>query len=204
VLRAFDDPEVVMSFCQSRQMASDGTILCDSYIDYVADISSNKWKTSYVNGGVDEILNALSIKNTIPNVSAVVFRRDVLRAALQAKIEHLHALRVAGDWVTYIEVLQHGKISFSPRPLNSHRRHSSSVTLSSFNLSQLREIMSVQQMVRERFPVPESTSRAAEGYAERLFQQFGLATEKMASIRLHPELTLLCPPNPPRRAQQNP
>ena len=195
VLRAFDDPDVVMSFCQSRQMASDGKILCDSYLDYVADVSSTKWTTSYVNRGVDEILTALSIKNTIPNVSAVVFRREALRAALKAKIQNLHALRVAGDWVTYIEVLQHGKIAFSPRSLNSHRRHSSSVTLSSFNLSQLREIMSVQQMVRDRFPVPELVTRAAEIYAEQLFQQFGLATDQMASIHLHPELTSLCVSN---------
>jgi O-antigen biosynthesis protein len=195
VLRAFDDPDVVMSFCQSRQMASDGKILCDSYLDYVADVSSTKWTTSYVNRGVDEILTSLSIKNTIPNVSAVVFRREVLRAALKAKIDNLHALRVAGDWVTYIEVLQHGKIAFSPRSLNSHRRHSSSVTLSSFNLSQLREIMLVQQMVRDRFPVPDSVTRAAEVYAEQLFQQFGLATDQMASIHLHPELTSLCVSN---------
>ena len=193
-LRAFDDPEVVMSFCQSRQMASDGQVLCEDYLQYVADISPTKWTERYVNEGVDEIISALSVKNTIPNVSAVVFRRDVLLAALRAKIDDLRKVRVAGDWLAYVELLQHGKIAFSPRSLNYHRRHSSSVTLNSFDLSQLREIMSVQKAIRHKFAIPEPTARAAEAYAERLFQQFGLATDQVRSVRQHRELSSLCLP----------
>ncbi len=37
------------------------------------------WRKDYVISGEEEIKRALCIKNTIPNVSAVLFRRNVLK-----------------------------------------------------------------------------------------------------------------------------
>ena len=137
---------------------------------------------------------ALSIKNTIPNVSAVVFKRDTLLSVLEAKIADLAQYRVAGDWVTYIEVLRSGKIAFSPRSRNFHRRHMSGITMSSFNLLQLKEIMSVQQKVRKDFAAPEAIIDLAVSYSEKLFEQFGLNSSDIPTIRQHPELGKLLPP----------
>jgi FkbM family methyltransferase len=194
VLAKFDDPDVVLSFCQSKQMDSHGQILCNHYLNYVKDISPTKWTEPYVNIGVDEIISALSVKNTIPNVSAVVFKRDVLLPVLEAKLAELMQFRVAGDWITYIEVLRRGNIAFSPRSLNLHRRHMSGITMSSFDFSQLREIMSVQQRVREEFKPPDAIVDLAASYSEKLFEQFGLASTDVRSVRQHPELSKLLPP----------
>ena len=194
VLAKFDEPNVVLSFCQSKQMDSGGKILCDHYLDYVQDVSPTKWTEAYVNNGADEIVSALSVKNTIPNVSAVVFKRDTLLKVLEAKIDELVKFRVAGDWVTYIEVLRNGDIAFSPRSLNLHRRHESSITLSSFNLSQLKEIMSVQQYIRDGFNPPDAIVDLAEAYSQKLFEQFDLANPIVPSIRQHPELSQLLSP----------
>jgi O-antigen biosynthesis protein len=130
VMRAFDDPDVVLSYCQSRQIASDGTILCGDYLDYVADISPQKWRSDYVVDGIDEIRTALAVKNTIPNVSAVVFRRRALIEALEANLEELDRLQVVGDWLVYLDVMRQGKVAFAARALNSHRRRTESVTAS--------------------------------------------------------------------------
>jgi glycosyltransferase involved in cell wall biosynthesis len=188
VIAKFDEPDVVLSYCQSKQMNSDGKILCDHYLDYVKDISPTKWTEPYVNSGVDEIVSALSIKNTIPNVSAAIFKRDILLAVLEDKAAELAQYRVAGDWVTYVEVLRRGKVAFSPRSLNLHRRHVTGVTMSSFNFSQLKEIMSVQQKVREEFKPPDVITERASSYSEKLFQQFGLASSDAPSVRQHSEL----------------
>ena len=187
-LRGFDHPNVVMSYCQSKQMAPDGAILCDDYLDYVRDVSATKWTTAYVNDGLDEIVTALSVKNTIPNVSGVVFKRDVLLEVLESMLPELKTYRVAGDWIAYIEMLQRGRIAFSPKPLNLHRRHPSSVTLGSFNSSQLSEIMRVQKMVRTTFKPPACYIEKAHAYAEVLFKQFGLVNSDTPTISHHPEL----------------
>jgi glycosyltransferase involved in cell wall biosynthesis len=196
-LGAFDDPDVVLSYCQSKQMDENGKILCEHYLDYVADVSASKWRDRYVNDGIDEIVTGLSVKNTIPNVSGVVFRREALRAALDRVADDIRAFRVAGDWVTYTEVLREGKIAFSPRPLNLHRRHSAGMTISRFDVTQLREIMSVQKRVRERFETPERFAALAEDYADRLYVQFGLASREQPTLRDNPELAPLAVPQLP-------
>lgn len=182
VLAKFDDPEVVLSYCQSKQIGSEGEILCEHYLDYVKDISPTKWTVPYVNSGHNEIVSALAVKNTIPNVSAVVFRRDALLTALEVKLPELTQFRVAGDWVAYIETLRHGKVAYSARSLNLHRRHPSSVTISSFNISQLKEIMSVQKLVRDQFKPNDTVLDQAESYLKMLFEQFGLANSDTSSI----------------------
>jgi hypothetical protein len=194
VLKAFDDPDVVLSYCQSRQMASDGTILSADYLNYVADVSPDKWRSDYVVDGLDEIRSALAVKNTIPNVSAVVFRRRALIEALDANLDELDRLRVAGDWLVYLDVVHRGKVAFVARALNSHRRHSTSVTSSTTKLTHLREVMTVQREVCDRFAPPAAARAAATAYAEVLYRKLGLATREAPTAADHPELASLMTP----------
>ena len=185
---AFVDSEVVVSYCQSRQMGPDGAILCEHYRDYTADVSTDKWLEPYVADGTEEIRTALAIKNTIPNVSAVLFRRDALLSALDSCGARLAELRVAGDWLVYVTMLATGRIAFTPRALNSHRRHPGSVTVSNFNLLQLREIVTMQQSIRRRFALDDAVRRVATAYAQRLFEQFGLQRDGQSRVEEHPLL----------------
>jgi glycosyltransferase involved in cell wall biosynthesis len=192
VVQAFDNPDTVMSFAQSRQMAADGSILCGHYLDYVADIDPVKWTAPYVVSGREEISRALFVKNTIPNVSAVLFRRDALRAALDANKDEVLSYRNAGDWVTYLRILENGgSIAFCPRALNSHRRHQQSVTVGNFNLRQLQEIVRVQRDTIQRFSLGADAEARADAYAQKLYEQFGLATAAHPAFSDHPELKTL-------------
>jgi glycosyltransferase involved in cell wall biosynthesis len=191
-VRSFaEHPSVVMSYCQSRQMAAGGTILCDDYLDYTADISSTKWREPYVEDGITEIRTALAVKNTIPNVSAVVFARDALRAGLHAVEHELAHYRVAGDWLVYLEVLQQGRIAFVPQALNSHRRHGGSVTLAGFDIEHLGEIVEVQRTVRRKFQPDDAVLAIADAYVQTLFVQFGLSAPAHPRIEQHPHLAPL-------------
>jgi glycosyltransferase involved in cell wall biosynthesis len=189
VVKPFRAPDTVMSYCQSRQMAVDGTIQADHYLDYVSDVDPNKWSSSYSVSGYDEITSALYLKNTVPNVSAVLFKRDALLRALATHGEEIASFRNAGDWITYIRVLENGgRIAFCPSPLNAHRRHHASVTLSSFEISQLREIVHVQRDTIRRFALGQDAAARADAYAQTLYEQFGLATAEYPRFHQHPDI----------------
>lgn len=187
-LPAFSDPRVVISYTQSRQMDSEGEILCEHYLDYVSDIDRERWTRPYVADGREEIATAMHIKNTIPNVSAALFRRDALFRVLAASGDRIASYRNAGDWVCYIGLLETGAIAFSPQSLNSHRRHQSSVTVGNFNIRQLKEIVRVQRDTIRTFKLGPGAERNALAYAQRLFEQFGLASKEHRRIEQHPEL----------------
>lgn len=174
-VQGFSDPEVVLSYTESRQIGPDGEILADHYRDYLADIGSDRWRHSFVRPGVEEIANVLAVKNSIPNVSAVVFRREPLRRALREGIDDIASFRVAGDWATYVRLLGEGKIAFDPAPLNRHRRHGQGVTIGSDNLPHLREVMKMQATVDSRYKVPANVRALAAQYIKTLMRQFGIA-----------------------------
>jgi hypothetical protein len=67
----------------------------------------------------------------------------------------------------------------------------SGITISSLNFSQLKEIMSVQQKVREEFKPPRIITNLAASYSEKLFEQFGLASSDAPGVRQHSELAKL-------------
>lgn len=180
---ALEREDVVLSYCQSRQMDEDGRILSEHYLDYVSDIDRSRWTKPYVVDGREEITQALYLKNTIPNVSAVVFRRKPLLEVLGAGFDEIASYRDAGDWVAYLRLLEKGAIAFHPRSLNSHRRHHSSVTR--FDARHLQEIARVQAETIARFHLGSSAQVAASAYLERLRRQFGLATTQEPRFESH-------------------
>jgi GT2 family glycosyltransferase len=171
-----EDPSVVLSFTQSKMIDEHGQITGPDYLDYVQDIDPVRWRQAYVADGLDEIRLAMAIKNTIPNVSGVLFRRDALLRVLNEAFDTISSFRVAGDWATYVKLLEQGRIAFSPKALNLHRRHSSSVTISSFNESQLSEVVAMQELVRRDYGVDERTHSAADAYVAELSIQLSRAT----------------------------
>src|SRR5690348_7785229 len=125
------DKDVVLAYCQSRQIDGAGNALANTYLEYTNDLSREHWLRAYREKGIDEIRRYLAVKNTIPNVSAVLFRREALLKAIRRDLETMAGFRIAGDWVAYLAVLEQGDIAFVAESLNLHRRHSSSVTIGS-------------------------------------------------------------------------
>ncbi len=82
--------------------------------------------------------------------------------------------RIAGDWLTYLVVLERSDLAYTPRAQTLHRRHATGVTIGSDNLAHLREVLRMQAFIAATHPVSESTQAQARVYAERLRGQFGL------------------------------
>ena len=165
-MRAFDDPETVLSYCQSQQMREDGSIASPDYLDYVAELSGDTWRADHVADGADEIARHLAVKNTIPNVSGALLRREPLLQVMTEHFDRIARLRVAGDWLVYVLCLEHGRLAFSAQALNLHRRHAAGIAISTAaaadgNADHLREILAVQRFVADRHPVPDAVRRKA-------------------------------------------
>jgi O-antigen biosynthesis protein len=171
---AFADSRVVMSYSQSRQIDSDGNVLDENYLDWVADVDPHLWRADYCRPGAAEIAEALSIKNTIPNVSAVVFRRSALRGVLETHLEEIAAYRNAGDWICYVHVLKEGHVAFTATSLNNHRRHATSVTNSASDRQLVCEIAAAQNFAARAVPVNSIRRSVALRHRYAVAKQFGL------------------------------
>ncbi|MES9903747.1 MAG: glycoside hydrolase family 99-like domain-containing protein [Sedimenticola sp.] len=190
VLKPMNNRDVLVSYCQSKQVDKKSSVICDSYLDYLSDVSVDKWTDYYVGNGIDEIRECLAIKNTIPNVSSAVFDRQTLLKVLRSNIEEILSYNIAGDWLTYILLLEYGEIAYSPKALNLHRRHNASVTLSSLDENQLAEIMKVQQLIRNKYEVGDDVRKKAESYARYLYQAFKLSNEGSPDLGDNKELNI--------------
>lgn len=169
------DPGIVMGYCQSEQMDEAGKVLAGDYLEYTRDLSPTRWLKSYVADGREEARSSLCVKNAVPNVSAVVFRRDALVKVLRESIDEVASYRIAGDWVVYLRLLALGKVAFEAKACNQHRRHSTSVTLASAARLHLDEVQKVQQEAQQTYTPDASVRQAARAYAKVLEVQFGLA-----------------------------
>ena len=182
VAAAMSDPAVVMAYAQSKQIDITGRVCAENYFDYTRDVSEERWCKSYRTRGEEEIRTCLAVKNTLPNASAVLFRRSALRAALDRDLETICTYRIAGDWLTYLAVLERGDVAFVSESLNRHRRHVSSVTLSANAKSHLAEILRVQQWVARRYAPPSDSLRKAETYVRQLASYFQLDEADLAEV----------------------
>jgi hypothetical protein len=179
---AFEDPDVVLSYCESRQIDAEGRVLADNYLAYVADIDPTRWRADYRRDGPKEIAEALSVKNTIPNVSAAVFRRDAIARVLRDHFEEMMLLRNTADWCCYIRLLAQGSIAFRQQPLNHHRRHGGGVTISNSDRRHLEEIGAMQRLSAAVVSVPPKYQELAARWRAQVAQQFNLELSALGTV----------------------
>ena len=128
-------PDALLAFADSRSIDADGNPIWPSYKAYYAQTGGGKAEPDLlardaVFTAAEFVRRCLSERNLILNVSAVLWRRDALLAALDRCGAELDAFRLAGDWRLYLEVLAgaSGSVAYAASPLNVHRRHEGSVT----------------------------------------------------------------------------
>jgi glycosyltransferase involved in cell wall biosynthesis len=167
--------DVVMAYSESEAIDLDGHTAMPDYRSYTGELSAQKWSAAYTATGVDEVTQALAVKNTIPNVSAVLFRREPLLAVLREHEDEICGYRIAGDWVAYLHLLARGGIHYQPASLNRHRRHQNSVTSASDLQRHYDEVLRAQAVAAQTFALDAHARDAAAAYARSLHQQFGLA-----------------------------
>ena len=128
VMKGFDDPEVVLSYAESMLINGVGLVIAPNFRWSRDKEKTGHYKKSYVKDGRQEIEEIMAIRCTIPNVSAVVVRKD---PKFLGYLEQALKFTQVGDWYFYAKVLESGKIAYNCRSLNKFRIHGGSVTRNS-------------------------------------------------------------------------
>ena len=122
VSRLEQNPSAGLCYCQSLKVDETNNVI-GSMQAYTDDLDPDRWKKSFMNNGRDECSRYLIYKNTIPNASAVLFRK---RIYVQAGYSS-ESVYYGNDWRTWISLLLISDIVFDARPLNYYREHQHSV-----------------------------------------------------------------------------
>ncbi|HMQ08529.1 MAG TPA: rhamnan synthesis F family protein [Saprospiraceae bacterium] len=162
LLKFFTDPDIKLAYCNSDVVIDNGGVLEGYYIHnghyHHLDVPYGKWLEDYINEGQDEVLTALAIRNTLPNASAVLFRRSAFEGLNWEEVMKYHT---AGDWYIYLSMLKKGKIAYCKMALNVHRRHSQSVVAGHKHIAgnTLGDYFQIHKRVVEEFEVSDDTVR---------------------------------------------
>jgi glycosyltransferase involved in cell wall biosynthesis len=110
------NPAAGLAYCQSWEVDENDQVL-SNYQWLTDELDTERWKTNYTNSGIDEFINYMIFRNTIPNASAVVFRRSIYEEVGGAP----ENFRLCGDWLFWSKFLMQSGIVFIAEPLNYFR-----------------------------------------------------------------------------------
>ncbi len=174
LIPAFQNPEVKLAYADSLVIDENDRAMGD-YVncEYLTSLSKTKWKKSYQVSATDEINDGLGVKNTILNISAVLFRRFKFGEEFRKTIE---GMRIAGDWYFIVHAIKNGKVHYQAKKLNYHRRHSESVigkTVSEKRIEDFfREFHMVQEFIVQNYELKDSFRERWESYLRNLWNDF--------------------------------
>jgi glycosyltransferase involved in cell wall biosynthesis len=116
------EPRVAFAYCRSWRVLMDDRL--DGFADfYLTDLDKQRWSSSYSADGREECRNYLVHRNTVPNASAVLFRKALYEAVGGAD----ESLRLCGDWKLWAALALAGRVVYVSEPLNYFRFHDHSV-----------------------------------------------------------------------------
>lgn len=109
-------------YAQSNDVDEHGKKLF-SRLNYTQDFSPNIWENDFECEGELFVKEYLQIKNVIPNASAVVFKKSLVKSD-KVFSNSLLQMTMCGDWLFWIQLAKQTKIGFIAEPLNCFRQHS--------------------------------------------------------------------------------
>jgi glycosyltransferase involved in cell wall biosynthesis len=116
------DQDVAFIYCRSWRCTEGGRT--DGFIDpEFADDVRRRWESDYISEGDAECRNYLIYCNTVPNASAVIFRKSVYERVGGSDA----SLKLCGDWKLWASMALTGKVAYTAEPLNYYRFHDTSV-----------------------------------------------------------------------------
>lgn len=143
----YNNPDIALSFCQSFRMNAEG-VVTGSWKDQTNHFPNDPFKNDFIMDGNRFIELFLIHKNVIPNVSAVVFKKNDLKKILLFPV--LSIMKYNADWFYYIMVLCNSKIGYIAEPLNYFRYHENSVIAKATDESGWRKILAMELEVRKK------------------------------------------------------
>lgn len=182
LLPAFEDRNVFLSYGKSIPIDKDGMVLGDYEEIYLDRINVGRWSKPYVCSDHEEMSNGLGIGNCIPNASAVLFRKFELEPEFKSRLTEM---KLCGDWYFYCRAIRGGRIAYSSRPVNLHRRHDSTVTNEQEGTERyFRELQTVRSYVATNYTRTDWAKGQIGKFVSEDLNRFGVEDEAQRSAIL--------------------
>lgn len=140
--------DVGIFYSQSKRIDSEGSITSKNNLHHTDDISETRWLQSFTRAGDREVIDSLYYRNTIPNVSACVFKTK----AVKENISHVVNMKYCGDWLLYAMILKDYDIHYESLSLNDFRRHDGSTTRKNISSEEyIWEVVSIKRYIEDNF-----------------------------------------------------
>jgi glycosyltransferase involved in cell wall biosynthesis len=118
-----NNPNVGISYGQSRMVDQNGMEVMDTLARILEPLDPQRWNSSFVASGIEECRRYLLWLNTIPNASAVLFRKQTFLDAGKAD----SSFKLTGDWFMWVKMLLISDLGFHSGFVNSFRQHGATV-----------------------------------------------------------------------------
>jgi glycosyltransferase involved in cell wall biosynthesis len=167
----FENKRTKLAYCQSKLIDERDNAIGDYKVIF-SNVSNTKWNQNYNIAAFEEVQSSLAIRNTIPNASAVLFKKFSISSIIDELVEY----KFAGDWFFYLNLLSEGDVSFVSEPLNYHRRHSQSTMalLSNDNQLYFKELYKIHEFILENFVLNEDSIIKMKEYIESELKYRGI------------------------------
>lgn len=170
----------LLAFADSRAVDETGRQVMSDYKSYYFDAGAKGLMASGSWPGQEFAAGYLAVRNLIPNVSAVLWRREALLRALDA-VPDLASWQLAGDWRLYLALAeQEGNIAYVATPLNIHRRHGGGVTQKLSAHAHVAEIARCQALAAKTLKLGKAAKAAQAADLARVEAQLLALTQKPA------------------------
>jgi hypothetical protein len=116
-------PKVGLAYTNSIYIDEGGKTGTTLDLNYL-DLHPTRWKHDYINRGTDECLNYLIFKNSVPNASAVLFRKALYEKTGYAD----ERMKRGGDWWVWVNLLLVSDVAYVAAPLNRFRKEHAQCT----------------------------------------------------------------------------
>ena len=155
--RLLKNPKNVLGYTDSQVIDTKNRKIWPDFFKTIhGEIHPEKWENDFTNPGMEEIRHALFIKNTIPNASAVVIKREAINNMGGIPQNWI----LSGDWATYLMLLELGDIVYCAEPLNYNRIHKNRVT-AAMDTSEIyfNESLQLAESLSTKFQIPTDSQR---------------------------------------------
>jgi glycosyltransferase involved in cell wall biosynthesis len=127
VIPFLHDPNSVLSYSNSMKIDENGRELGNW--QYYKAFNYSAFGKKKIFSGVEYINTFLLYQNTIPNASAVIFKKKIYQKVGGVD----HTIEKCGDWFLWLKMVLEGNVSYCDLPLNKFRIHTTSVIGSSIS-----------------------------------------------------------------------
>lgn len=139
-----------IAYCKSLPIGVDDQVY-DYSDSWMKRVDPEKWESDYFNYGSNECEKYLSVQCTIPNASAVLFKKIAFSNVDFTQIN----FKICGDWLIYVQILSSSNIAYSAKPLNYHRNHQDNARSKYFNLI-IEEQFNVLSYIAKNFTIKKT------------------------------------------------